>query len=91
VIKFEPKKIESIKEWQRLMCAKDVKSLLGLVNFYRKFIKDLLTSAKPFTNLLKKEGSIRWKGEQQKAFDLLKGKLSLALVLRFSKPFEVHI
>jgi hypothetical protein len=63
------------------MCTKDVKSLLGLVNFYRKFIKDLLALAKPFTNLLKKEGSIEWKGEQQKAFDLLKGKLSLALLL----------
>jgi hypothetical protein len=46
------------------MFVKDVRSFLGLVNFYKKFIKDFLALAKPFTNLLKKEKSIEWKGEQ---------------------------
>jgi hypothetical protein len=43
---------------------------------------------------LKKEGSFEWKDEQQNAFDFLKGKLLLTLVLRFLdfvKPFEVHM
>lgn len=50
--------------------------------------------AKPFNNLLKKEGSFEWRDKQQSAFDLLKGKLLSTLVLRFSnfvKPFEVHM
>jgi hypothetical protein len=45
------------------------------------------------TNLLKKERSFEWKVEQQKAFDLLKGKLLSTLVLPFldfSKPFKMH-
>jgi hypothetical protein len=43
------------------MSAKDVKSLLRLVNFYKKFINDFLALAKPFTNYLKKEGLVEWK------------------------------
>ncbi len=40
-----------------------IRSFLGLDNFYKKFIKDLLTLAKPFVNPLKKEGSFEWKVE----------------------------
>jgi uncharacterized protein YaaR (DUF327 family) len=61
--------------------AKGVRSFLGLVNFYKKIIKDFLTLAKLLTNLLKKEGSFEWKGKQQKVFDLLKGKLSSTIML----------
>jgi hypothetical protein len=51
-VRPNPKKIESFMEWQSPISAKGVKSLLGLTNFYRKFIRDFLTLAKPFTNLL---------------------------------------
>jgi hypothetical protein len=80
-VKPNPKKMESIKEWQNLMSAKGVRSFLGLANFYRKFIKNFSSLAKPLTDLLKKEGLFEWKGEQQKLFNLLKGKFSSTLVL----------
>jgi hypothetical protein len=76
-----PKKIELIKEWQNLSLAKKVRSFLGLANFYKKFIKDLLAFAKLFIDLLKKEGLFGWKGKQQKTFDLFNGKLLSTLVL----------
>lgn len=60
---LDPKKIESIKEWQSSVWIKGVRSFLGLVNVYNKFIKDFLALAKPFTDLLKKEGSFEWKGK----------------------------
>jgi flagellar biosynthesis protein FlhB len=75
------KKIELIKEWQNLSLAKRVRSFLGLANFYKKFIKDFLALAKLFIDLLKKEGSFGWKGEQQKMFDLFNEKLLSTLVL----------
>ncbi len=78
-------------EWQSPILAKGVKSFVGSTNFYKKFIKDFLTLAKLFTNLL--ELPFEWKDEQQKAFDLLKGKLSSMLVLQyidFLKSFKVH-
>ncbi len=66
---------------------------LRLANFYRKFIKYFFALEKNFTNLLKKEGLFKWKDEQQSVFNLLKGKLLLALVLQFSNfanSFEMH-
>jgi hypothetical protein len=92
-VRPDPRKIESIKEWQNLSLAKGVKSFLRLAYFYKKFIKDFFALAKPFNNLLKKEVSFEWRDKQQSAFDLLKGKLLSTTMLRFPnfvKPFEVH-
>jgi hypothetical protein len=80
-VKPDPRKIESIKEWQSLISTKRVTLFLGLANFYTKFIHDFYALAKLFTNLLKKKKSFEWKDEQQNVFDLLKGKLLLTLVL----------
>jgi hypothetical protein len=80
-VRPNPKKIESIKEWESLVSTKGVRLFLGLANFYKKFIKDFSTLAKPLIDLLKKDGSFEWKGKQQKAFDLLKRKLSSTLML----------
>jgi hypothetical protein len=62
-VRLDPRKIESIKEWQGLASANGVRSFLGLANFYKKFIKDLYALTKPFINFLKKEGSFKWKDE----------------------------
>jgi hypothetical protein len=93
-VRLDLKKIELIMEWQSLILSKGVKSFLGLPNFYKKFIKDFFALTRPFIDLLKKGGSFEWKDEQQNAFDFLKGKLLLTLVLRFLdfvKSFEVHM
>jgi len=37
-VKMEQEKIKAIKEWKMLTKFKDVKSFLGFVNFYRRFI-----------------------------------------------------
>ncbi len=50
--------------------------------------------ANSLTDLLKKKGSFKWKDEQQSAFNFLKGKLLLTLVLQFldfAKLFEMHM
>ncbi len=54
-MKLDPRKIESIKEWQNLVLAKGDRSFLGLANFYMKFIKDFFAVEKLFINLLKKK------------------------------------
>jgi hypothetical protein len=62
-VRLDPKKIESIREWQTLVSTKGVRSFLKLVDFYKKFIEDFFALAKSLTNLLKKEGSFEWKGK----------------------------
>jgi hypothetical protein len=82
-VRSDLRKIESIMEWQNLVSIKRVWLFLGLANLYRKFINIFFALVKPFTNLWKKEGSFEWKEEQQNVFNLLKGKLSSAPMLRF--------
>ena len=54
---------------------KDVKAFLGLTGYYRKFIQNFSSIAKPLTTLLKKENKWKWTSEEQESFELLKSKL----------------
>ncbi|CAF4948257.1 unnamed protein product [Pieris macdunnoughi] len=69
---------------------KDIKSFLGLVSYYRRFMPDFSNIAKPLTSFLKKDQIFSWENQQQLAFELLKEKLTSAPVLSypdFTKPF----
>ncbi|GJZ44929.1 reverse transcriptase domain-containing protein [Tanacetum coccineum] len=60
---------------------KGVRSFLGHASFYRRFIKDFSKIARPITKLLEKDTPFEFNDECQKAFDLLKEKLTCALVI----------
>ncbi|GJS96043.1 reverse transcriptase domain-containing protein [Tanacetum coccineum] len=71
---------------------KGVRSFLGHASFYRRFIKDFLKIARPLTKLLEKDTSFEFDDECQKAFKLLKEKLTCAPVivsLNWNLPFEL--
>jgi len=54
---------------------------LGLVGYYRKFVKDFSKIAKPLTRLTKKGENFVWIEEGKAAFSELKHKLTTAPVL----------
>ncbi|GJX92616.1 reverse transcriptase domain-containing protein [Tanacetum coccineum] len=60
---------------------KGVRSFLGHAGFYRRFIKYFSKIARPLTKLLEKDTSFEFDDECQKAFDLLKEKLTCAPVI----------
>ncbi|GKB02963.1 hypothetical protein Tco_0831052, partial [Tanacetum coccineum] len=60
---------------------KGVRSFLGHAGFYRHFIKDFLKIARPLTKLLEKDTPFEFDDECQKAFELLKKKLTCAPVI----------
>ena len=71
---------------------KQVRSFLGLVGFYRRYIPNFSSVAAPLTDLTKKgkPNKVEWGFVQDSAFSMLKEILSKAPVLRltdFSKPF----
>lgn len=58
-----------------------VRSFLGLVSYYRRFIKDFASIAQPLHQLLHKDQSWIWETKQQIAFDCLKRRLVTAPIL----------
>lgn len=54
-IKVDKAKFETIEKLPPSSSMEDVKSFLGHVGFYQRFIKDFLKISKPMTKLLKKD------------------------------------
>lgn len=91
-VKPNPRKIEAIKIMPRPQNAKHIKIFLGMVGYYRKFVKNFATIAKPLTQLLKNVSVFLWSDAQQKAFQELKEVLMKNPLLQypsFSEPFIV--
>ena len=53
----------------------DLQSFLGLAGYYRQYIPDFSTIAKPLSKLTSKETEWAWTEECAKAFQTLKDKL----------------
>ena len=91
-VAVDPRKTKVIKEWPQPTSVTEVRSFLGMANYYKKFVKEFAQIAGPLTYLLKKGVPLEWKAEQEKAFSTLKQKLVEAPVLRtpdFKLPFVV--
>ena len=52
-----------------------IRTFLGMINFFRKFIKRLAEKSRPISDLLASNKKFTWGPEQQAAFDLLKEEL----------------
>ena len=82
-----------IRDWAAPTKVTELRSFLGLTNYYRRFIKGYSTIACPLTDLLKKEKKWEWDAECQAAFQKLKYGITSEPVLRLPDlelPFEVH-
>ena len=75
------KKVQSIKEWPEPITVKEVQALLGILNYYRKFIENFSQIAAPLTVLTKKESKFTFGIDCKKAFKELKRCLTTALIL----------
>lgn len=70
-IRMNPKKIKAIKEWPLPRNVTELQEVLGLGNWFRRFIKDYSSVVKPLTRLT---GKVEWTWgkEEQEAFEELK-------------------
>jgi len=62
-IKVDRAKIEVIAKLPMPKCVKDIRSFLGHVGFYHRFIKDFNKIARPLTNPLGKDVSFTFDDE----------------------------
>ena len=80
-IKMEKGKVKGVLEWPTPKCVKDIQKFLGLVNYYRQFIKDFVSIARPLHDLVKKNQKWDWTEKQEKAFRELKERFTKEPVL----------
>ena len=85
-----PAKIECMKKWPIPNSLKSLQGFLGLISYYRRFIKDYGNISQPLTNLLKKDNFV-WSKEAENAFNHLKVAMCKAPTLsmpNFQKELE---
>ena len=71
-IKPLPSKTKAIQNMHPPKTAKQVCAFLGLIGYYRKFIKNFAKIAKPLTLLTHQQAKFEWIPTQQNAFLTLK-------------------
>ena len=91
-IKPKLDKIESVMNFPRPLSKKQVRAFLGLTGYYRKFVPNFASIARPLTDLTKKRmpNKIEWNDECECAFNALKKCLTSKPILstpNFSNPF----
>lgn len=84
----DPEKVESIKNSLRPVNKKDMRSSLGLLNFYRDFLPNLSNYIAPLTNLLRKccPDNVKWKENLVKCFEESIELFYFDLALNIPKP-----
>ena len=59
-ISVDSSKIEALLNWEWPTTVTEVRSFLGLAEYYRQFVKNLSQIALPLTKLTKKNASFEW-------------------------------
>ncbi|GJY58011.1 reverse transcriptase domain-containing protein [Tanacetum coccineum] len=91
-LEVDKEKIDVILKLPPPTNIKGVRSFLGYDGFYRRFIKDFSKISRPITKLLEKDTPFEFNDECQKAFKLLKKKLTRAPMIvspNWNLPFEL--
>ena len=102
-IATDPKKVQVVKDWPALETVSDVRSYLGFVGYYRRFIKGFSQIAKPLYQLTKglesqtkksvKKTFIKQGEKEEESFKTLKEASTTAPILAYpdySLPFILH-
>ncbi|XP_072172659.1 uncharacterized protein [Diadema setosum] len=92
-VKPTPEKLAKVKSMPRPTTKREVRSFLGLVGYYRKFIPNMAAIAAPLTDLTKKNQpeKVRWGEVQEHAFQTLQDRLCKYPILRLPNRDEEYV
>ena len=82
-VEVDPEKVKAVQNMKTPTNLKEVRAVLGLVGFYRKFIPNFGATAEPLYKLLNKETKFTWSIECQNSMEALKSKLLSAPILGY--------
>nr|KYP33622.1 Retrovirus-related Pol polyprotein from transposon opus [Cajanus cajan] len=91
-IEVDPAKISVISQFTYPSYVREVRSFLGHVSFYRRFVKEFSKKALPLSNLLQKQVDFVFNDRCKQAFDCLKEALTTTPIIQapnWTIPFEL--
>lgn len=92
---IDPSRVQPIMNYKKPENVKQLRRLVGLITWYRRFIPNAAELMKPLTDLIEKDNhrKIDWTSEAEEAFGRLKQCLMEAPILApadYTKPFKVY-
>ena len=70
-------KLDAIRSLKEPRCSKDIRSLMGSINHFNKFIRNLVSLSAPFRELMQKNIQLNWSEVQVAAFEKIKKKSTI--------------
>ena len=89
--KPEARKVNIIKALTPPTTVWEVRSLIGMCSYYRRFIPHFSEIAEPIIALTRKYARFKWDAKCQKAFEILKEKLADYPVLGYPDPRKRYL
>ena len=87
-------RLNAIKEYPSPTNVKELRRLIGLLNWFRKYIQNFSVEIEPLARLLKTSVRFRWTNEQESAFIRLKALLIDSPIIAFPRydiPFYLSV
>ena len=92
-VKTDDNKISVVRDWPKPVTITEMRSFLGFVNYYRRFVKNFALIAAPLESLMKssckgninteKKALLQWNDEADNSYRTLKACLTSAPILAF--------
>ena len=92
-VQTDPDKVAAIANLQPPTTVKEVRSMLGMCNYYRTSLPNYAKVAEPLIELTRKQVRFTWNNERQEAFDELKQLLISSHVMAppdIHKPYKLY-
>ena len=80
-VSVDPEKVEAVMNWEKQKSVFEIRSFLGMVGYYTRFIEDFSRLAAPMTRLTQKGVKFEWDDLCEKAFQELKRRLTSSPIL----------
>ena len=82
-VKPDQSKVDAINKIPQPTCKKDAERLLGMVNYFAKFVPQMSMITDPIRKVMKSDVEFKWGKQQQEAFRQIKEILTAAPVLAY--------
>jgi Reverse transcriptase (RNA-dependent DNA polymerase)/RNase H-like domain found in reverse transcriptase/Integrase zinc binding domain/Chromo (CHRromatin Organisation MOdifier) domain/Retroviral aspartyl protease len=81
-IKADPAKVQAVANYPRPQDVHQLRSFLGMTNYFRRYIEKYAQIVDPMTQLLRKDSEFIWTDAHTQAFEAIKQKLISSPVLK---------